>query len=80
LSAAIEEHDLGVKARNASKFLKHGDKVKVSIRYRGREMAHREIGFEVMEKFNSMLTVDYIVERKARIDGRSMVMVIGPKE
>ena len=43
-------------------------------------MAHREIGFEVMEKFNSMLTVDYIVERKARIDGRSMVMVIGPKE
>lgn len=80
LSAAIEEHDMGVKAKNASKFLKNGDKVKVSIRYRGREMAHREIGFKIMEKFSSMLTVENTIERRPRIDGRSMTMVIGPKE
>ncbi|HZK33723.1 MAG TPA: translation initiation factor IF-3 [Bacillota bacterium] len=80
LSAAIEEHDMGVKAKNASKFLKSGDKVKVSIRYRGREMAHREVGFKIMDKFNSMLTTEYVVERRPRIDGRSMMMVLGPKE
>ena len=56
LSANIEEHDLGVKAKNADKFLKSGDKVKVSIRFRGREMAHTDIGYGVMEKFLSMLT------------------------
>src|SRR5690554_3637375 len=67
LSASIEDHDMGVKARHADKFLKGGDKVKVSIRFRGREMAHREIGFQVMENFNSMLTVDYAVERKPKI-------------
>lgn len=80
LSAAIEEHDMSVKAKSAEKFLKAGDKVKVSIRFRGREMAHREIGYEVMEKFNSMLTRDFVVERQPRIEGRSMIMVLAPKE
>jgi translation initiation factor IF-3 len=80
LSASIEEHDMGVKARNADKFLKGGDKVKVSIRFRGREMAHREIGFQVMENFNSMLTVDYVIERKPRVEGRSMIMILAPNE
>lgn len=80
LSAAIEEHDMSVKAKNAEKFLKAGDKVKVSIRFRGREMAHREIGYEVMEKFNSMLSRDFVIERQPRIEGRSMIMVLAPKE
>src|SRR5690554_3493933 len=80
LSASIEEHDMGVKARHADKFLRSGDKVKVSIRFRGREMAHREIGFQVMEKFNQMLTSEMVVERKPRIEGRSMIMVLAPKE
>jgi len=63
LSASIEEHDLGVKAKNADKFLKSGDKVKVSIRFRGREMAHAEIGYEVMEQFLSKLSQEVIVEK-----------------
>lgn len=80
LSASIEEHDMGVKAKNADKFLAAGDKVKVTIRFRGREMAHREIGYQVMETFNTMLTADFVVERKAKVEGRSMIMILAPKE
>lgn len=80
LSASIEEHDMAVKAKNADRFLKAGDKVKVSIRFRGRELAHREIGFEVMEKFNTMLSSDVVIERKPRLEGRSMIMILAPKE
>ena len=80
LSATIEEHDLGVKARNADKFLKSGDKVKVSIRFRGREMAHTKIGYEIMEQFKSMLTNEYVIESKPRLEGRNMIMVLGPVE
>jgi len=80
LSANIEEHDLKVKAKNADKFLKSGDKVKVSIRFRGREMAHTDIGYGVMEKFLSMLSQDHIVEKKAKLEGRNMTMVLAPKE
>ncbi|MFO7153423.1 MAG: translation initiation factor IF-3 [Caldicoprobacter sp.] len=79
LSASIEDHDLGVKARNADKFLKAGDKVKVTIRFRGREMAHPEVGYEVMEKFVSMLTVEAVVERKPTLEGNHMIMVLAPK-
>ena len=80
LSASIEEHDMGVKAKNADKFLRSGDKVKVSIRFRGREMAHREIGYQVMETFNSLLTEEMVMERRPRIEGRSMIMILSPKE
>lgn len=80
LSAAIEKHDLEVKARKADGFLKTGNKVKVSIRFRGREKAHTHIGFKVMEKFLEMLTQDYIQERKARLDGWQMLMILAPKE
>lgn len=80
LSASIEEHDMGVKAKSADKFLKDGDKVKVTIRFRGRELSHRDIGFEVMEKFVSMLTAELVVERKPKVEGRSMIMILSPKE
>ncbi len=80
LSANIEEHDLGVKAKNADKFLKSGDKVKVSIRFRGREMAHTDIGYGVMENFLSMLTQEVIIEKKPKLEGRNMIMVLAPKE
>ena len=79
LSANIEEHDLGVKAKNADKFLKSGDKVKVSIRFRGREMAHTDIGYGVMENFLSMLTQEVIIEKKPKLEGRNMIMVLAPK-
>jgi translation initiation factor IF-3 len=78
LSASIEEHDLGVKARNADKFLKAGNKVKVSIRFRGREMSHSQVGYEIMEKFISMLSVDAVVERKPRLEGWNMIMILAP--
>lgn len=80
LSATIEEHDLAVKAKNADKFLKSGDKVKVSIRFRGREMAHTEVGYEVMERFNSMLSSEVTIDSKPKLEGRSMSMVLTPKE
>jgi len=80
LSASIEDHDLYVKAKNADKFLKSGDKVKVSIWFRGREMAHAELGYEVMEKFKSFLSEDAVVERKPKLEGRSMIMILAPKE
>ncbi len=80
LSASIEEHDMAVKAKHADKFLRSGDKVKVSIRFRGREMTHREIGYQVMETFNSLLTEEMVVERKPRIEGRSMIMILAPSE
>lgn len=80
LSATIEEHDLGVKARNADKFLKSGDKVKVSIRFRGREMAHTNIGYEIMDKFQSMLTSEYVVQNRPRMEGRNMTMMLESDE
>lgn len=80
LSATIEEHDLGVKARNADKFLKSGDKVKVSIRFRGREMAHTKIGYDIMDQFKSMLTSEYVVQSKPRMEGRNMIMLLEPGE
>ncbi|HZJ57986.1 MAG TPA: translation initiation factor IF-3 [Clostridia bacterium] len=80
LSASIEEHDMGVKAKNADKFLKAGDKVKVTIRFRGREMAHTSIGYDVMNKFSKMVTQENAVERRPRLEGRSMIMILAPKE
>ncbi|HZJ82532.1 MAG TPA: translation initiation factor IF-3 [Clostridia bacterium] len=80
LSASIEAHDMGVKARHANKFLKDGDKVKVTIRFRGREMAHTSIGYDVMKEFEKMITEPTIIERRPRVEGRSMIMIFAPKE
>lgn len=80
LSANIEEHDMGVKAKHADKFLKAGDKVKVSIRFRGREMAHTSIGYDVMNRFVEMITQEHIIERKPKLEGRNMIMILAPKE
>lgn len=78
LSAVIETHDMQVKARHANKFLKDGDKVKVTIRFRGREMAHTSIGYDVMNDFKEMITKNHVIERKPRIEGRSMIMILAP--
>ncbi len=80
LSANIEEHDMGVKAKHADKFLKAGDKVKVTIRFRGREMAHTSIGYDVMNRFVEMITQEHIIERKPKLEGRNMIMILAPKE
>lgn len=80
LSATIEEHDIDVKYKNAVKFLQDGDKVKVTIRFRGRQITHSEIGREVMDLFAEKIKEFGIIERRPLIEGRSMTMIIAPRE
>ena len=80
LSATIEDHDVEVKFKNAVKFLKDGDKVKVTIRFRGRQITHSEIGNEVMKDFAERIKDYGVVERRPLIEGRSMTMIIAPRE
>ncbi|MBQ0018126.1 MAG: translation initiation factor IF-3 [Clostridiales bacterium] len=79
LSLSIEDHDLQVKAKSASKFLKEGNKLKVSIRFRGREMAYSQIAFDVMKKFAELISDCGVVEKEAKMEGRRMFMFLGPK-
>jgi translation initiation factor IF-3 len=79
LSATIEENDVQTKAKSAIRFLQEGDKVKVSIRFRGRQINHSEIGMKVMNDFVER-TKDYSsVERRPLLDGRHMIMILAPK-
>ncbi|TYQ15918.1 UNVERIFIED_CONTAM: translation initiation factor IF-3 [Acetivibrio alkalicellulosi] len=80
LSASIEEHDFGFKVKNAIKFLQDGDKVKVSIRFRGREMNYTSLGHKVLEKFADAAKDVGIVERKPKLEGKSMFMILNPKQ
>ena len=79
LSATIDVHDMQVKAKNVNKFLKAGDKVKVSIRFKGRQMAHTENGLAVMNAFEKMVDEYGIVEKRAKIEGRNMFMILASK-
>ncbi len=79
LSPYIESHDLNVKAKNASKFLTAGDKVKVSIRFRGRERDFTQIGFDVMNSLLEVLGDICTVEKKPTMEGRHMIMILAPK-
>lgn len=79
LSPNIENHDLEVKARQANRFLKSGDKVKVSVRFRGREMGHTQIGREVLKEFAALTDEFGVIEKHAKLEGRNMVMHLEPK-
>ncbi len=79
LSANIEAHDLNVKANQANKFLKNGDKVKVSLRFRGRELSNTSRGQGVIREFATLLEEVGVVEREARLEGRQMIMILAPK-
>lgn len=79
LSPTIEKHDLDVKRRNAEKFLGNGDKVKVSIRFRGRQLSHTDIGRVIMEKFAVELEDHAIVEKRPKLEGKNMIMIMSPK-
>lgn len=79
LSTFIEDHDVQVKANTASKFLKDGDKVKVSLRFRGRERDYTAKGFEVMNKFAEAVEQVAVVEKKPKFEGRSLTMFLAPK-
>lgn len=80
LSATIQDHDVDVKYKQAVKFLQEGDKVKVSIRFRGRQIAHSEIGLQVMLSFAERVKEFGIVERRPLVEGRNMIMILTPRE
>lgn len=79
LSPNIDEHDLNTKLKNAAKFLEKGDKVKVSVRFRGREMTHTEIGREVLSQFAEGISDVGAIDKAPKMEGRSMVMFLMPK-
>ena len=79
LSATIEDHDVEVKFKNAVKFLKDGNKVKVTIRFRGRQITHSEIGREVMRDFADRIKEYGTVDKAPVMEGRNMSMFITPK-
>lgn len=79
LSPNIEEHDLNVKANQAMKFLKSGDKVKVTLRFRGRELSNTSIGQKVITEFASLLTEVCTIEKEAKLEGKQMIMILAPK-
>ena len=80
IKPTIEDHDFGFKAKNAYKFLKDGDKVKVSVRFRGREMHYTSLGEQVLNKFADAVAEVAMVERKPKLEGRSMIMILNPKQ
>ena len=79
LSATIDVRDMEIKAKQTVKFLADGDKVKVSIRFRGRQITHGEIGMDVMTRFFEMLGDSAIKEREPKMEGRSLFMILAPK-
>ncbi|OFW75016.1 MAG: translation initiation factor IF-3 [Alicyclobacillus sp. RIFOXYA1_FULL_53_8] len=76
----IEEHDFQVKLKNVQKFLAEGDKVKVSLRFRGREITHASIGQQVLMRLAQAAAEHALVERLPRLEGRSMIMILAPKQ
>lgn len=80
LSPNIEQHDINTKQKNARKFLSKGDKLKVSVRFRGRELAHTSIGRGILLKFAEDLSDIADIEKNPKMEGRSMVMFMAPKK
>jgi len=80
LSPKIGEHDLQVKTRAVSGFLKDGDKVRVSMWFRGREMAHPQVGESILKRMASQLLDVGVVERQPLMEGRNMIMIMAPKK
>ena len=80
LSATIEDHDIDVRVKNAIKFLKDGNKVKATIRFRGRQITHSEIGREIMADFAERIKDDGTVDKAPAIEGRNMSMFVSPKD
>ncbi|MFD3156117.1 translation initiation factor IF-3 [Haloimpatiens sp. FM7330] len=79
LSAKIEEHDLGVKANNARKFLLAENKVKVTVRFRGREADYSYIGRKILDNFYKKVEDVSIIEKRPRLEGRNMIMILAPR-
>ncbi len=76
----IEDHDFEVKARNATRFLKDGDKVKATIIFRGREIVHTQLGQQLLKRLAEYVKEYSLVERQPRLEGRNMIMILSPKQ
>lgn len=79
LSASIEEHDVEIKANNARKFLTEGDKVKVTVRFRGREADYSFKGTKILDNFFKKIEDLSVIEKPAKLEGKNMTMIVAPK-
>ena len=79
MSPGIGENDFNVKLKNAQKFLTDGDRVKVSVRFRGREMAHTNLGEELLKQFAEKCSEIAVLDKQPKLEGRSMAMFLSPK-
>ncbi len=75
----IEEHDLNFKTKHIQEFLEEGNKVKVTVRFRGRELAHTELGKDVLDAIAERLDIEFSVDKKPAMEGRYMSMILSPK-
>ena len=80
LSPGIDSNDFNTKANHAKRFLKGGDKVKVSVRFRGREVTHSSIGLDLLHRFADECAEFGSVEKNPKLEGRQMIMFLGPKK
>lgn len=80
LSPVIDVGDFETKLRNVIKYLEKGDKIKLSIRFKGRQMAHTELGKDVLDKFAARVENMAVIEQPAKLDGRTMIMLLAPKK
>lgn len=79
VSPKIEEHDVSIKANNARKFLMDGDKVKITVRFRGREADYSHVGEKILANFAEKLSDVSSIEKPAKLEGRNMIMILAPK-
>jgi translation initiation factor IF-3 len=79
LRPTIDKHDLDIKVRNVINFLEEGDKVRITLRFRGREMDHQDLGMKVLERVQESLKEHAKIEQSPRIEGKQISMTVGPK-
>ncbi len=79
LRPGIDTHDFEVKLKNAIKFLKNGDRLKVTVMFRGREITHKELGRDLCTRFAAAVSEWGVLEKEARLEGKNMIMIIGSK-
>lgn len=80
LSQVIDKHDIDTKLKNARKFIEKGDKLKVSMRFRGRQMAHTDLGMAVMKQFLEGIEDIVVVEKQPKLEGNNLFMYLAPKK
>jgi translation initiation factor IF-3 len=80
LRPKTEEHDLGVKIKHVKRFLEQHNKVKISMMFRGREIAYTDIGRKIMEDIKNLLADECVIDQQPKLEGRNMIMIISPKK